>query len=167
MNQIKNLRLREIGLIVLIMSFLLIGGLFVGGQIKTAKLDPVLVAQAATENPSPGSPGYWTTILPIMGSFTSTSAMSNIVSFKSPWDATLMGFQAIAQTSGSGGMTVNFKEAGTTVLSTPVAINTKTVAEAVVSDASIADEALMSIDLAITSGGTWKNPTVQIIWKRK
>ena len=132
----------------------------------TAKLDPAIL-EAATTNPSPASPGYWTNVLSIPGSYTSTSVMTNIARFTAPWPATLIGFQAIAATSGTGTMTVNFKEAGTTVLSTPVSINTLSVAEAVISDSAIADEALMSIDLAITSGGTWTNPTIQIIWKRK
>lgn len=155
----------------LILALLIAAGTY--GLIKldegriTAKLDPVAVAQAATSNPSPASTGYWTNVLSIPGSYTSTSSMTNIARFTAPWPATLVGFQAIARTSGSGTMTVNFKEAGSSVLSTPVAINTVTVAEGVISDAAIADEALMSIDLAITSGGTWTNPTIQIIWKRK
>src|SRR4030043_314772 len=130
----------------------------------TAKLDPAIL-EAATTTPSPASPGYWTNVLCIPGSYTSTSAMTGMATFKAPWPATLIGFQAIAKTSGTGTMTVNFKEAGTTMLSTPVSINTLTVAEAVISDTAIADEAAMSIDFAITSGGAWANPTIQIIWK--
>ena len=162
----KKMRLFQ----ALILIVLILAGIY--GLIQmdkgriTAPFDP-RVLMAATTNPSPASPGYWTNVLCIPGSYTSTSAMTGMATFKAPWPATLIGFQAIAKTSGTGTMTVNFKEAGTTVLSTPVAINTLTVAEAVISDAAIADEAAMSIDFAITSGGTWTNPTIQIIWKRK
>jgi len=131
----------------------------------TAKLDPV--AMASTANPSPASPGYWTNVIYIPASFTTGTSYTNYIKFKAPWPATLIGFQAIARTSGAGALTANLKEGATTVLSTPVSMNTTTVTEATISDAAIADEATMTIDLAATGTGTWTNPTLQLIWKRK
>ena len=164
----KKVRLIQSLILILVMLAGAYGLIQLDHGRIVANLDPsVKTAMAATTNPSPGSTGYWTNVLSIPGSYTSTGTYTNEVRFKMPWPATLLGFQAICKTTGAGGMTANFKEAGTTVLTTPLSFKSTTVAEGVISDSSIADEATISIDLAVTGGGTWTNPTIMIIWKRK
>ena len=166
MRQMKNLRLKEIGLIGLIVGLLIVGGFFVGNHIKMANLDPQIVMAAVT-NPSPGSPGYIMDNLPIPGNYT-TGTVTNKVRFKMPWPATLIGVSGICRTvGGASTMTVDVTEGGTTVLSTPLAINATTVAEAVITDTTIADEATIGITTRVSGTGTFVDPTVQLIFKRK
>ena len=97
----------------------------------------------------------------ISGQYTAT--LSNVVKFNLPFSAQLIGAQATARASGgtSPTLTVDVKEAGVTVLSSAMAITAGTVAEGTITDASLADEAAITVDLTI--GGTsptWNDITV-------
>lgn len=96
--------------------------------------------------------------IPLFISGQRTTTTAAVVKFKLPFKAKLVGVTATARASGgtdSPTLTVDVQEAGTTVLSAPVAITAGTVATATVTDTQLADEAVITIDIAIT--GT--NPT--------
>lgn len=88
----------------------------------------------------------------ISGQYTATTA--GVVRFKLPYAAKLVGVSATARASGGTTPTlaVDVKEAGTTVLSAPIAITAGTVSEGTVSDSLLADESTITADLTI--GGT-------------
>lgn len=103
----------------------------------------------------------------ISGQYTATTA--SVVKFKIPFKADVLGVSATARASGgtSPTLTVDVKEAGTTILSAPVSITAGTVAEATVTDTSLADESLVTVDLTI--GGTsptWNDITVLLTVRR-
>lgn len=117
-------------------------------------------ASAATQN-------YMTSVpvqmvpFHISGQYTATTA--GVVKLTLPYKAKLIGVSATARASGgtSPTLTVDVKEGGTTVLSAPISITAGTVAEGTITDASLADEAAITVDLTI--GGTsptWNDITV-------
>ena len=164
--KLKSLQLKEIALIGLIACLVVAGGFFVGSHIKMADLDPQIVMAAVT-NPSPGSPGYMMVNLPLPGSYT-VATTTNKVRFKMPWPATLLGVSGVYRTGGiESTMTVDVTEAGTTCLSTPLLINSTSVTEGIITDSAIADEATIAINLVVAGSGTFLDPTVQLIFKRK
>lgn len=82
------------------------------------------------------------------------------VSFRMPYAFTLTGVRAMLATASSSGIpTVNIKEAGTTIFSTKLTIDateltsTTAAAPAVISDASLADDALITIDIDVAGTG--------------
>lgn len=82
------------------------------------------------------------------------------VSFRMPWAFTLSSVRASLVTASSSGLpTINIKEAGTTIFSTKPTIDvseltTVTAATAsVLSDTSLADDALMTIDIDVAGTG--------------
>ncbi len=163
MKQIRRLKLKEKWLLGSMAVMLAIVSFLVLSSRKVAVLDSEVMA--AVTNPSPGSPGYMMVNLPIPGSWTANQ--TNIVRFKMPWPATLLGFSAIVRNTGStGAMTVDMTEAGSSVLGAAIAVHEHQVTEATISDSVIADEALVGVTFAITAG-TWSDPTVQMIFKRK
>ncbi len=123
---------------------------------------------AAISNPSPASAGYMVVPFHISGQYTATTA--GVVKFQLPFKAQVLGISATARASGgtSPTLTVDVKEAGTTILSAPVSITAGTVAEGTVTDASLADESAITVDLTI--GGTsptWNDITVLLVLKRQ
>jgi len=163
--KLKSLRFREIGLIGLIVGLLVIGGLFAGNHIKMAKLDPAIL-EAAVTNPSPASPGYMMVNLSIPGTQTSGGVIgtkTNVSRFKMPWPATLLSVSGIYRVGGA--ISVDVTEAGSSVLTTALVLNSTTAAEGVISDSVIADEALIGIN--IVAGELCYDPVVQLIFKRK
>jgi hypothetical protein len=163
--KLKSLKFREIGLIAMIVGLLIMGGLFVGNHIKTAQLDPRVVMAAVT-NPSTASPGYMMVNLPIIATLT-TGTTNNIVRFKMPWPATLLGVSGVYRAAvGANLWTVDVLEAGSSVLTVPLVINSTSVTEGVISDSTIADEATIGIRL-VGTGNSIYDPTVQLIFKRK
>jgi hypothetical protein len=160
----KNLRFMEKSIIVVAMIVLIFAGFFLMTSRKVAMLDSEVMA--AVENPTPGSPGYMMVNLPLPGSFT-TGADAKKVRFKMPWPATLLGFSAIVKTTGSTGtMAVDLLKDGVSVLSAPVSLNADTVTEGTIATSSMSDESIIAVKTTV-SGGTWTDPTVQIIFKRK
>jgi len=163
--KMKSLRIKEIGLIGLIVGVLIFGALFVGNHIKTAHLDPQIL-MAAVVNPSPASPGYMMVNLSIPGTQTSGGVIgtkTNVSRFKMPWPATFLGVSGIYRVGGT--ISIDVTEAGSSLLSTPLVLNSTTAAEGVISDSAIADEALIGIN--IVAGSLCYDPTVQLIFKRK
>lgn len=88
----------------------------------------------------------------ISGQYTATTAA--VVRFKLPYAVKLVGVSATARASGgtTPTLSVDVKEAGTTVLSAPVAVTAGAVSEGTVSDSLLADESIITADLTI--GGT-------------
>jgi hypothetical protein len=126
-----------------------------------------LSAFAATTNPAPGSSGYMVMPFSLNRQYTSTTA--GVVRFKAPFPCAVLNVYATARASGgtSPTLTVDVKEAGTTVLSAPVSVTAGTVSEGTITDKKIADEAVVTIDLTI--GGTsptWDDITVVLVLKR-
>jgi len=127
----------------------------------------VPTAFAATPNPSPNSPGYM--VLPFQISKQFTTTTTGVVRFKAPFPCKVMSVYATARASGgtTPTLTVDVKEAGTTILSTPVAVTAGTVSEAVITDTKLADESVITMDLNI--GGTtptWDDITIIMVLKR-
>lgn len=168
MRKLKGLTLVECLILIVVIVGLVGLGTFLSDFQKAARYD----AEAATTNPSTASTGYWTLAIPLTGT-TSGGALgmgtlTNKVRFKMPWPATLIGASAIYRTGGStSGQTVDVTEAGTSVLSTPIVMNSTTVTEGTISDAAIADEAVIGITTVVTSTTAVSDPTVQLIFKRK
>ncbi|MDY7033989.1 MAG: hypothetical protein SVY10_19010 [Thermodesulfobacteriota bacterium] len=119
------------------------------------------------ENITPASPGY--SILPIHISGQYTASVADVVKFKLPWAHRAIGVSATARASGgtSPTLSIDVKEAGTTILSSAMSITAGSITDGVISDANLADEAEISIDLTI--GGTsptWDDITVHLVLKR-
>lgn len=117
-------------------------------------------AGAVTPNYPPSTPVY---VIPLQISKQWTATTANVVRLKLPFKAQLVGVSATARASGgtSPTLTVDVLEAGVTVLSAPIAVTAGTVAEVTVTDTTLADESVITVNLAI--GGTtptWDDITV-------
>lgn len=124
-------------------------------------------AQAATKNYSEAIPGIQVIPFHISGQYTATAV--NVVKFNIPFKAEVLSVQATARASGgtSPTLTVDVKEAGTTILSSVISITAGTVSEGTLSDTSLADESAVTVDFTI--GGTtptWNDITVLITVRR-
>ena len=124
-------------------------------------------AEAAVSNVPVGS-GVMVFPFHISGQYTVTTA--SVVKFNMPQPCQLIGVGATARASGgtTPTLTVNVKEAGTTVLSAPISVTAGTWGEGTITDSSIADEAAVTVDLTI--GGTsptWNDITVLLTCARK
>ncbi len=128
----------------------------------------VTTALAATPNPSPASPGYTPMVIPVMGVYSSN--VTGIVKFKAPAGYRLAHASATARASSGTNptLTVDLKQASTSLFGTPVAVTAGAIADAVLATTpKIPDEAAVSIDLA--TGGTspkWRDITVFLLLKR-
>jgi len=97
-----------------------------------------------------------------------TASVSNLFAFQMPFAAELVEVSATARASGGTGPTlsIDVKEAGTSVLSAPLSITAGTVTVGTITDSSIADNAKITIDATI--GGTsptWDDITVFLTFK--
>jgi hypothetical protein len=125
-------------------------------------------AFAATPNPSPSSVGYQTVVIPVLGTYSSTSITP--VSFKIPFRYRVLSASATARavTGTNPTLTVDVKSAGTSVFSSPVAVTAGSIADAVLSASPLlTDEGTISVILA--AGGTapkWKDVTILLALKR-
>lgn len=124
------------------------------------------IADATTTNPSPASPGYIVLPIHISGQYTATAA--DIVSFKAPFPAEVVGCQLTARASGgtSPTLTITVQQASTTLCT--AAITAGAVSEPTLSSTTIPDEAAVTIDFTI--GGTsptWNDMTVLLVLKRQ
>lgn len=108
-----------------------------------------------TNVPSIAIPGVFTLPLVLSGQRVATTAA--VVRFKLPFAVKLLGVSASARASGgtTPTLTVDVQDDGVTVLSAPVAVTAGAVAEGSITAPNIADESVITVDLAI--GGT--NPT--------
>lgn len=103
----------------------------------------------------------------ISGQYTATT--SNIVKFRLPFKAQVLGVSATARASGgtSPTLTVDVKEDGSSILSSAISVTAGTVSEGTVSDTSLADESIITIDLTIGgSSPTWDDITVLLTLRR-
>lgn len=126
-------------------KLLLVAALSLGAMLSTG------AAVADTQNYGLGVQQH-VVAFHISGQYTATTA--GVVRFKLPYPAKLVGVSASARASGgtTPTLTVDVKEAGTTVLSTPIAVTAGTVSEGTVTDSLLADESIITADLTI--GGT-------------
>lgn len=105
---------------------------------------------------------------------TALTAGTGKVSFRMPYAFTVSSVRASLTTAQSSGniFTVDINEAGTTIISTKITIDngettsTTAVTPPVVSDTSLADDALMTIDIDQIGDGTAKGLKVTIIGNR-
>ena len=137
--------------------------ILIGALIGLVMLLAPLAGFAATNFPAVGAGEGQAIVLTLNRQYTSTT--TNVVKFTLPYKAQLLGVSATARASGgtSPTLTVDVMEGGVTVLSAPISITAGTVAEGTVTDAALADEALMTVNLAI--GGTsptWDDITVTL-----
>lgn len=125
-------------------------------------------AQAATPNVAVGAGQV--VVIPVLIAGQRTATQTAVARVKMPFPCDVLGVSATARTSGgtSPTLTIDVMEAGVTILSAPVAVTAGSVAEATVTDAVIADEALITINTAITgTSPTWDDIMVLITVSRR
>ena len=135
----------------------------------------IMPAFAATDNPSPVSPGFSPMVIPIMGN--NTSVRLNKVIWKAPVGYKIIHASAVARTvsgtsptlkiRGKNGALVNYSGSiGQTTTPTDLKLAPATAVAG--SGPNMADEGLQSVDLII--GGTtpvWSDVTLFLFLKRK
>ena len=99
-----------------------------------------------------------------------TATVTGLFGFQMPFAATAVEVSAYARASGGTDptLTIDVKEAGTTILTTPISVTAGANAVATPSDTSIADNAAITVDATI--GGTsptWDDVTVVITLKKE
>lgn len=124
-------------------------------------------SHAATQNYAETIGGIQIVPFHISGQYAATTA--SVVRFQLPFKAQVLGVSATARASGgtSPTLTIDVLEAGTTILSSAMSITAGTVTEGVITDTSLADEAVITVTLTI--GGTsptWNDMTVLLILRR-
>lgn len=118
------------------------------------------------QNINPATPGIIMLPLVIGGQRIATAAA--VARFKLPFPATLLAVQASARASGGTTPTldIDVQEAGTTLLSAAMSITAGAVTQGVIADKNLADEAEMTVDLAITgSSPTWDDIFLLLVLK--
>ena len=107
---------------------------------------------AETKNYSEVVTGVQIISMPIMGQYTSTR--TGLITFQIPFKAKVLGVSAKARASSgtTPTLSVDIKEDGVSILSTPLWLTSTSVSEATISDTTLADESTITLDLAI--GGT-------------
>jgi len=141
---------------------LLILALFLMATVATAPL-------AATSNPSPASPGYTPMVIPILGSYTTST--TGIIKFTTPNGYRVVNANVNARASSGTNPTLKVlaKSASFTLFSTSGAITPGTVKQATLAAApKITDESAVTMDLVIggTDTPTWSDITVMLLLKR-
>lgn len=104
----------------------------------------------------------------LSGQYAATTA--GVARFALPFPGDVLGVQASARASGGTAptLTVDVQAGGVSILSTPVAVTAGAVAQATLSTATLADEAAMTVNLAI--GGTsptWNDIVVMMTVARR
>lgn len=118
-------------------------------------------AMAATPNYSQAVAGV--EVIPIQLSGQYTANVTAVTRFALPFPARVVGVSASARASGgtSPTLTVDLLDDGTSILSSPVSVTAGSVAEATISTAAVADESVMTVNLAIGgSSPTWDDITL-------
>lgn len=131
--------------------------LFVGAAL--AGMVPS-TAQAATQN---YSTDVNVTPVAITLSGQRTATVTGVASIKVPAKMKLIGVSATARASGgtTPTLTVDVLAASTSLLSAPFAVTAGAVAEGAIATATIADEAVVNINLAITgTNPTWDDISI-------
>lgn len=127
---------------------------------------PSMMLQAATSNPSPASPGYFT--VPIHFDSQLTATVADKAEFTMPWPAQLVQFQCVARAGGGTSPTYTFTlQEGAGTLATCSPVTPGVVVEGTISDAAVADEANITLDYASSgTSPTLDDVTVLLIFKR-
>lgn len=128
-------------------------------------------ALAATTNPQPGSPGYTPMVIPIMGTYSSTTT---VVKWKAPAGYRVVHASATARaaTGTNPTLTLDVKSGATSMFSSPISVAVGTITDAVLGTApNLADEDTISVNFAkggsYTSGQGWKDITLFLFLKRR
>ena len=130
-------------------------------------LVPLAVTHSATDNPAQGAPGYYVLTFHFDSQLTVTVA--DKAQWKMPWPSTLIQVKCSGRAfGGSASPTYTWtlqEAAGTAATCAPTTAATEV--EGTISDASIADEASMTLDYASTgTSPTADDMTVILIFKR-
>ena len=134
----------------LFITLFMIIALAIGGWWAVGVWSPP--AMAATTNFSPSSTGVYVIPVHLSGAYAaSTTAAAR---FDVPFKSTLVSVQASARfsTGTNETLTIDVQENGTSVLSTNISATAGSVKFGTISDATLADEAEITVDL--TLGGT-------------
>jgi hypothetical protein len=119
--------------------------------------------RADTQNLSVSTPGVVLLPIHLQGQFgTSVTAASRI---KLPFPAKVLGVSASARASGGSTptLTVDLMDDGASVLSAPITVTAGAVAEGAVTGSNVADESLLTVNLAIGgSSPTWDDIDVLV-----
>jgi len=99
-----------------------------------------------------------------------TASVADLFAFQMPFAAKLVEVSATARASGGTNPTlsIDVKEAGTSVLSSPMSITAGTVTIGTITDSSIAEDAKITVDATV--GGTsptWDDVTVFLTFQAK
>jgi hypothetical protein len=125
-----------------------------------------MAALAATDNPSPASPGYFIMPFHLTGALTA-GTITGVVSFNMPFPAKLLGVYASCRAH-TGTQTINVLVAGTSMLSSVISLVTAGIVyEGTIAPAAalIADEAAITIDLVTNT--TVTDTTILLVLKRQ
>lgn len=134
-------------------------------------LSMVMPAMAATTNPSPASSGYM--VVPIVFDRTVAAVSTPVIArIKLPFPAAVISVSGSCETadytSTDETYKINVLEAGTTILSAPInMVAADTVYDGTVSDAALADEAVVTVTLdAAGTTPSITDVTVLLVLKR-
>lgn len=122
-------------------------------MLLTMLLGVIAPMQAATTNPSPGSPGYM--VIPVTFSRTVTAVSTvQMARLKMPFPAAVVSVTTSCETADYASTdevyTVNVKEGATSILSSAITLTAAdTVYQGTVSDAALTDEAVVTIELGV------------------
>lgn len=129
---------------------------------------PTAPAVAATTNYAISQPGVVVIPFHISGQYTTSTTA--VIKFAMPFKCRLIGVGANARASGgtSPTLTVDLLDDGVSTLSAAISITAGTYSEGTITNAVVADESVMTVNLAI--GGTsptWNDITVLITCVRE
>lgn len=117
--------------------------------------------RAATQNYAVSMSGVVVVPFHVSGQYTATT--NGVIRFAMPFKARVIGVGASARASGgtTPTLTVDLLDDGVSVLSAPIAVTAGSFAEGAIANASVADESVMTVNLAITgTSPTWNDITV-------
>lgn len=139
-------------------------------MIALCALMPVASVQvhAATPNVTPGAGQVVVIPFHISGQYTASTTA--VVRFAMPFPCTILGVGASARASGgtSPTLTVDLLKTAVSVLSAPISVTAGSYTEGTVSTATVADEAAITVNLAITgTSPTWNDIVVFITVVRR
>lgn len=121
-------------------------------------------ASAATPNYPETAPGIQAIVLPIQGTYTSTVIP---VRWTAPFKMRIIGVSVSARDV-SGTVTVDIKEAGTSILSSAITCASANVTyEGTISDIYIADEAAVTIVVTISGAGAYVSDITLVMTVRR
>ena len=139
-------------------------------MVALCALMPVasMQARAATPNVSVGAGQVVVIPFHISGQYTASTTA--VIRFAMPFPCTILGVGASARASGgtSPTLTVDLLKTAVSVLSAPISVTAGSYSEGTVSTATVADEAAMTVNLAVTgTSPTWNDITVFITVARR